>query len=110
MVGWLARKLRRRGTIWAWHAFRAAGIEPPRWLNDASAMLAVAGARYRARPGDDCAVLICIDRVSNQRGWEGIARAGLETVVLPARSDAPWIDHLIGEAYAEDLARVLRDR
>jgi thioesterase domain-containing protein len=110
MAGWLARKLRRRGTVWVWRAFRAAGIEPPGRLNDASAMLAVAGARYRTRPGDDRAVLICIDRISNQRGWEGVARAGLETVVIPARSAAPRADHVIAEAYTEDLARVLRDR
>ena len=65
---------------------------------------------YRPRPQGDRAVLICIGRVTNQRGWERIARGGLETLVLPARGGAPRTDHAIEEPYAEDVARVLHER
>jgi amino acid adenylation domain-containing protein len=110
MAGWIGRKLRRRGIIWGWRACRAAGVAPPGRLMDASAVLGVAGTRYRPRPQDDRAVLVCIGRVTNHRGWESITRAGLETVLLPAQAGAPRTDHAIEVPYVDGLAELLRDR
>ena len=85
-------------------------MTPPVWLLDAPGMLELAAARYRPQTRDDRAVLICIGAVTNQRGWEGVARGGLEIVLLPARGDPREVDHAIQEPYVADLARALRHR
>jgi amino acid adenylation domain-containing protein len=97
----LGHKLRRRGIIWGWRAFRAARLSVPGWLMDIPAVLTVATDDYRPQPQHDRAVLVCIGRVTNQWGWEGIALGGLETVVLPAQAGAPYVN---------ELALLLRDR
>ena len=110
MLGWLGSKARRQGIWWGWRACRAVGLTPPRWLVNPAMILVHARDSYRPRPQGDRAVLICIGRVTNQRGWERVACGGLETLVLPARGGTPRTDHAIEEPYAEDVARVLHER
>ena len=66
------------------------------------------GRSYRPRAERDRAVLICVGEVTNQRGWERIARGGLEIHLLPARATAHRHDPVVQEPYADDIARLLR--
>ena len=94
MAGWLGNKLRHR---------RLGGATP-----DLAVVLEWAGRSYRPRAERDRAVLICVGEVTNQQGWERIARGGLEIHLLPARATAHRHDPVVQEPYADDIARLLR--
>jgi amino acid adenylation domain-containing protein len=110
MAGWAVAKLRRRGVALGWAACDAAGWRMPAWLCDSPDLLRLAESRYRPRPAEDRAVLVCAGAVTNQAGWERVARAGLEVVLLPRQPGAPRAAPLVEEPYVDLLAEALRQR
>jgi hypothetical protein len=80
----------------------------PAQLCDAPDVLRLAESRYRPRPAEDRAVLVCAGALTNQAGWERVARAGLEVVLLPRRPGAPRAARLVEEPYVDLLAEALR--
>lgn len=106
----IGRRLRRRAVVWGWRVSRVARLRPAGRLMDVEALLTVAGTDYRPRPQHDRAVLVCIGRVTNQRGWDEIALGGVETVVLPEQAGAPLTSHAIEPPYVDEVAMLLRDR
>ena len=94
MAGWLGNKLRHRRS--------------GRATRDLAVVLERAGRSYRPRAERDRAVLICAGTVTNQHGWERIARGGLETLLLPARAAGRRHDPLVQEPHVDDLAQLLR--
>ena len=108
LAPWAAAKLRRRCVALGWTICGTAGWRMPDWLCDGPDLLRLAELQYRPRAAEDRAVLVCAGAVTNQAGWERVARAGLEVRLLPRQPGAARPARLVAEPYVGLLATALR--
>ena len=108
MAPWTVAKLRRRCVALGWTICGTAGWRMPAWLCDGPDLLRLAELQYRPRAAEDRAVLVCAGAVTNQAGWERVARGGLEVMLLPRQPGAARPVRLVAEPYVGLLATTLR--